>query len=263
VKKVFSLVLLSFIVFSCIIACSACDKGKDESVYEMYVNALKTLNDSDSTLLKGEVNAVMGGEENLANLKIGMTIAKVMRSDNDCDIKMEMLLEMTEYPDIEVPITMYFKDGISYTETMGQKTKTAMSAEEAMSQANIGLVDFSEEAVKDESFKKANDGKELLITIDGNIMGEVMEQSLGGVSGIFTLGNGVEMSFQDIIITTVVDKNSEFRLINMSFDTEMSNGDETMNCAFSVMMEVVQKGGVTIEFPDDLDVYKESAETGM
>ena len=253
-KKFLAMVLTGIMVLSCAVGLSAC-KGMDESTYEMYVKAYEALNSVDSVILKGgaEVSGVYG--EETMSMVMDFTAEEIIKSATDIDMRMVMSIEATEETGMPEEMVMFYTGGNYYTEIMGQKIKIVMPVEDMVAQANMAAIEFPETAIKSESAKDVSGGKELSFTINGNEIKDVLSKSVSGMGDASTAEILLGMDIENVTIKTVIDKKGNFKTLELNFSTDIVQNEESISMSFLMTMEIVQIGGVTIDFPADLEDY--------
>jgi hypothetical protein len=251
-KKILSVVLSVVLVLSCVFILSSCN-SLGTKTYDIYMNALEKLNKAESVLYKGKMNMEVAGDE-CFSLKADFEVSQVTRSESDMDLKMVMSIDMYG---MKLKTTSYFKDGFLYTETMGHKMKMEMPLEEAISQQlSMKPIEFPATAIKNETVKDTKDGgKKISFKLDGSAVDDLMDMlDLDGL-GISDDGS-MDMKFNDFELSVTVDNNGDFKTLKMDFAIDINANGEAMNIIYNITMNIVQIGGVTVNFPADLDTYE-------
>ncbi|MDL2273323.1 hypothetical protein LJC34_02055 [Oscillospiraceae bacterium OttesenSCG-928-G22] len=168
------------------------------------------------------------------------------------DVKLA-LTSSTSMGDIEaMALSAYYLDGYYYMEMLGQKMKMAMPVEAAMEQSMAMDVQFAESLIKDQTV----DGGKLTFTLDGSFLNDMLEEQLQGM--FQQTGVEADISYGDVAYTANLGENGELKDVAVTGGASITAEGETMDLALDMTMTIEQIGGVTVEFPDDLDSYTET-----
>ena len=255
--RIFTVVLALTMIFA-LTACKAENAPDDEqlspeekvekevSPYSLYTKASKAMQDAKD--LSMVINmSVSGGTEDMS---MNGPVQAIMTSETEREMLMTLNVTMMGQ---EIPMTMYYKEGFAYFEMMGRKFKQPMGSEQASAQANVGRVEFPEDAIKNQSMKEIPSGTELSFTIDGSKMEGIVSGSLGGMDKLFG-----DMSFEYGDLTIVATLDTQENLTGMSLNAEVSStADATQRGLITIAMTDIQLGGVVITAPPDLESYPE------
>lgn len=242
-------ILMIFAMTSC-----ATIGGTKLTMYQMYVKANDAMKDADSVRMDMSMDMNITAEGETISMVMSGTVAEIIKSATDIDMEMDMQLEMM---DMTMDTKTYYTGGVYYMEMMGQKYKMPMSIEDMMSQTSTEIISFPESAIKNEAITDLEDGKEISFTLDSAALNDELTKQLGSLESV--LGDtSSNMSFGDVDLKVVIGKDDTFKSVHMlfTFDMDIEGTIATAECA--VDMTNLQIGGVTIDFPDDLDTYVES-----
>jgi len=182
------------------------------------------------------------------------TIAQVNHSPTEIDMRMEIL---TVTDGTEMAMTSYFRDGVFYMEIMDERIKMPLGLDEVLAQANAGVFTFEEAAISNQIISETPNGTELSFVLSGEAMSDMISQIAGSTAALFGGMEGIEMSFEDIALTMQLDENEFPKTSNISMNMRMEGEGLTVTMQTTTLMEVVQVGDITIDFPEDLDSYTE------
>lgn len=252
-KKFFALFLMALAV----LAMTSCGGKKvEKTAYELFLQSQETLNKADSVLM--DLSMIMEMDYSGMTMEISMTgsISQVMKDGVFSEMSANLTMSMFGFT---VPMEIYYKDGFQYQSSMGEKTKTPMSIEEAMEDSGASMSQiftvFPEAAIKNQEVKDVDGGKELLFTLDSKLMNEQTDGQMNALSGI--TGSETDELTGDVEMKVVLDKNNSPKSAYMflTVDSEVEDGETTsVKCEITVTYTKI--GGVKIEFPDDLDTYE-------
>ena len=253
-KKMLSITLASVLLF-CL---AACDSGSEElTPYAAYVQASQKLAEADSYEAEMLMDLTMGAQGVSIDMGVESTVKQVKKG-NSADLEMQMAISMMG---MSIDMTMYYTDGTAYMEVMGMKAKQPMSYDEALSQANYN-VQFSEEAVKDAKIEQTSEGSVITFVLDKDAMNGALDGQLDGVLSGMMEGTEAGAMISDVAMIVTLDKSSALKSMDMTFEMAMEMSGQQVDCTAHVVMNIMQQGGVSITFPDDLDSYEE-ADTPM
>ena len=225
-----------------------------QTAYELFMLANDALIQAGSVLMETEsVSTItmdlMGMFEEIEMRQVG-TIAQVIRSETDMDLRMEMTTP-THAMGESIPMLSYFRDGTMYVYMMGEWVTMGISLTDIMAQT--GLITFPEDAIERQSIEALADGSHILrFIMQGDAMTEVVDAALGALAGML---DGVDMQMQigDILVASTVD--ADGNMLDMYMEMLMTIEVEGMSVIMLSEMHstVVQLGGVNIDFPEELD----------
>ena len=222
------------------------------TAYELYTRASEALDNAGSMETETTTEMSMRFGEESMDISMESTI-KVVYPENDMELEM---LSTMDVMGTNQETSAYYKGGYYYIQTMGMKMKVPMDLDSIRDTANTQALDFSEDAVKDQSSDSAEGGTRVTFTLDGSAIADAMEKQLAGmVDGLG--GEGASMSFGDISLSAVVGADETMKSIDMAFSFDMEMQGESISCDMAMTMVIVRLGGVSITFPDDLDTYME------
>lgn len=252
-----TLVLVLMLISTLIL--TSCNSGETrQSMYELYTKANESMQNADSLLFDMDADIEMEYAGEKVNMTMTGSAAEVLLSETDIQMKLDMNMDVMEQ---SVSMKTYYKDGMYYMDLSGEKVKMPLPLDKALEQqANLNpeLMNFPDSAIKNESVKDVTNGKELSFTLDSSALQNLLEQQMGNLEGFEALlDQSGDLKFGDVEIKTVINKEDNFESIYMAFPMEMSIEGEKVKMNYAISMDIVQLGGVTIDFPDDLDEYLE------
>ena len=117
-KKILALVLTALLVFS-LAGCSSAEK----KAYDLYTKASENLSAADSFAADMDMEMVVTAGEEKVDATMSGSIKEVIRSKTDIDMEMDTVITQGG---MDIAMTMYYTNGYSYIEAMGQKMKMVM-----------------------------------------------------------------------------------------------------------------------------------------
>ena len=263
-KKLSSLLLSALMILS--LAACGVDAEKDQTAYDLYVNANQKLNEAKS--MSADINAIISMTVMDETMEITTTgnIKEVMLSDTDFEMAMDFHQE-SDLLDESNDFSSYYKDGTMYMDMDIIKFKMDMPIDEYMEQASVGsstsTLDFPESAIAEYDIEELeDDSRKLSFTLKGSEINDLLDEMLEGSMSqmLEALGTDLEEAeyeFNDISISLVIDKDNNINRYNILYGFSTDVEGETLITEIDMTMDILQLDGVTIEFPDDLDTYED------
>jgi hypothetical protein len=236
-------------------ACGAKTGGETKDTYDIAMAATEKVNDADAMSFDMNIDMKMtisGSEQ-----EIHMEGPVKVLNNGDDDIQFYAKQE-TSMLGINMALTMYYRDGYLYTEVEDQKVKQAVDAAEMSSQQSTSLTIFDKSFIKSSSDKKVAAGTEYRFTIDGAGLKDMVIKSMGSSAGLEGVSED-DMTFGDAEVVMVLDKDGNVVSQSMEMAYEMVILEQTVMMNMVMNVKNIKTGGVTIDFPADLDTYQESA----
>jgi hypothetical protein len=221
-----------------------------ESAYDIYVRANAATQNINSFEMDMDIDMTVEADGDTMDMKIASNIRQVTRSETDVDMAMTMKMSMM---DMDVNIRAFYRNGMYYLDSMGEKVKMPMPASEVTSQPNSEAIDFPEHAVKNMKTTNVEGGVEVIFTLDSAYFTDELIRQMGSVEDAF--GNNVVYSFGDVTLKAVIGSNNLLRSVRMEFSFSMEMLGEKAYADYVVNVRYIRLGGVTVNFPSDLDTY--------
>ena len=221
----------------------AADDGP--TAYELFILANDALLNAGSFLMTMDTYMTMTVlDETIETLMTG-TIAQVIRSETDIDMRMEM----TAFEDGQgFTSVTYFRDGIMYVNMLDEWIAMEIPIEELMQQT--GIITFPEDAIVSQQVVGTDYGTGLNFTISGEAMADVMN---AGLAAFGELLGGLEMDLGDVIVRSIIDADGIMRIMEMYMDMVLEIEGMTIELSTTISSEITQVGGIEINFPAELD----------
>lgn len=245
-KKRISFLTLTLVFIFTLSSCTSM------TAYEQYNKAVESMSADESISMDMVMDISLTYLGTSMGLDMSGLVKQVRSSDTDIDMEMDMSIQMLG---ISQNVHAYYQDGYYYMEIYGQKIKYEMSIEDALSQTGAQPVQFSEDSIYEQTTEKKDGGTQLTFTVDGAAMSDMLSDQLSSLGAMGTEDMDIDMDFGDLTINALVDKNNNF--ISMTMDVNVTAGveGETMEIGLFIELNNIQYGGVTIDFPEDLDSY--------
>ena len=247
-KKFLGLLVVVVGMFT-LAACDDADNG--ENAFALLMRAETEMADVDSMVMETEMNMVMELFGQPMYSTSNSRAYTVQVSPTEFEMRVETV---TETMDMEIPSTMYFRDGMMYMDMMGERTKFEIPFEEAMQMANVDgfEFEFDESAIISHSVSANGDNRELEFVLD---FGSVMDSLSGEVGSMMEMFGDMEGMFDDLTVEMTVVIDADYQIVSMMMAYEMEI--EGITTKIEMISTVVQTGGVEITFPDNLDEFEE------
>lgn len=238
----------------------ACGSGamspEETAAFERYMRASETLMEAGSLRMESQSIMIMSFDGEVEEIRSSSTASQVMHSETDVDMHMEMTMDIQG---MSIPTTIYFRNGWYYMDMMGMGMRMPFPLEDVLEQANTGILDFTEEAIAFQEVRTTDSGIELVFRLTASAMSELLD---GMVSGMLetiglSLDMGITLNFGDIDFSVVLNNADELQSMDMAFSYTMEFEGEVIDVTMTTYTQIVQVGGVTINFPDYLDDFME------
>ena len=247
-----------FIAAAMLLTFAACSEKEVElsqhEAYNKYVKAVESMNAAGS--FSGEVvmrtiMTIMGEPFEYATTT---GLKQVLGSGDNFQAEIDATLGDANYK-------TYYRDGTFYYESAGEKVKFAMPGEEYLNMTNSQVITqilFPEESIFGLEATGSASGSEIRFEVVSAGMEEILYQ-LAGYSvtgGVQEHGTDeLDYTFEDVVITMQLDKNGAIQHIRLAFLLVLIHMGEPMDAYIEFGITVSQIGGVTVDFPDDIDTY--------
>ena len=219
------------------------------TAYELFTNASESLAEAASILMHSEVDMTMVLDGLTMDITMTSEIAQVIRSATDIDMRMESTATAMG---MTMPSVIYFRNGMYYIDMMGMQSRVPMPLEEVLEQT--GLIEFPEDAIISQAVMAGDLTTEVTFTLSGYAMESFVESLAGGMFEMLDLGD-LSMSIGDIEITAILDSDGFLSSMLMNMTISMMMEGVSASTSMNMRTEVLQVGGVTVDFPDYLDDF--------
>ena len=224
--------------------------------FELLERSQDAIMAAGSVLMNMEMEMLMYLETLLlGGATISSEMAVVVRSETDFDMRTEMTMSMdlafAEDEALSVITIAYLRDGYMYTDMMGIQTKMALPLDDMHFMDHAGLASFTEEAIIAQSV--AADKSRLNFLLSGEVMTNLVDGLVGDMLGDIDLA----ITIGNASLTVFLDEDGQLTHMNMDFTISMEVDGTTLSARITSVTEIVQVGGVTVEFPDNLDEFEE------
>lgn len=152
----------------------------------------------------------------------------------------------------------WYKDGYSYTDTMGSKYKTAMPLQQAMESATTGaaLLNSSPDLFTDLTLRTEGDKRILSYKMDSAALNTYIQQ-IFNTTGMASLFSNLKITVSNITGEYVLTPDNFFSNATIGMTLEMSMDGETVTSQIYGVIELLNPGQpVEIAFPSS-DGYNE------
>ncbi|MCL2422056.1 MAG: copper amine oxidase N-terminal domain-containing protein [Defluviitaleaceae bacterium] len=220
------------------------------TAYELLTKASDALLEAGSVLMTADMNIAMVLDgESLGTVQMTSVISQIIRSETDIDMKME---STTTVEGETFQTVTYFRDGVYYVDILGEQFRMPMPLEDLMGQT--GLVEFPEHAVIAQDTAVVGGRTQLSFTISGTAMEDFISSMMGEMFNLLGL-DGLNMQLSNMDITAVLDEDGTMHNMRSTMTLTMAFEGISISMAMDMLTEVVQIGGVTIDFPANLDDF--------
>jgi hypothetical protein len=221
------------------------------SDFARYTAASEALAKADSVSMDITSETSMGLGDDAYNMMMTGSVKQIRKSATELEMAMELSINVAGQP---LTTTSYFKDGYMYTDTMGSKYKMATPIDDALNKSNMQAAQFDESMIINSSSEKTADGTQLNFIVAGSALSAMVGDQLGGLTGS---GDTPAMSFGDATISALIDKAGNLKAYSVELTFGPADETDAGVATMKVSMQNIQFGGVTIDFPADLDSYME------
>lgn len=228
--------------------------------------------DADAKAAYDSLNAV---SNNIADANFYYHIYMDMTDGSDTlnmDMEMNMLCKNMNQPenlqylcnaivsfqDMKMNMLTWYKDGYSYTDTMGSKYKTAMPLQQAMESATTGaaLLNSSPDLFTDLTMRTEGDKRILSYKMDSAALNTYIQQVFNA-AGMASLFSNLKITVSNITGEYVLTPDNFFSNATIGMTLEMSMDGETVTSQIYGVIELLNPGQpVEIAFPSS-DGYNE------
>jgi len=227
------------------------------TAYELLTRSSEALTEAGSIFMTSIANMTMVLDGETMDLVMISETAQVIRSETDIDMRMESIttVESALLPEAMVaPSVVYFRDGMFYFDMMGIQGKMSMPLEEIIEQA--GFIEFPEDAIISQVISEGDAGTELTFTVSGSGMESAMESMTSGMLGMLDIDE-MSINIGDSHVAALIDEDGMMRSMVVYMTMSMELEGIMVSMSMDMLIEVVQVGGVTIDFPAHLDTFEE------
>ena len=247
-KKFLSLLVILTGVFT-LTACQESSNG--ESAFDFLMRAEAQMVDVDSMIMEIEMDMTMemfGSPMETTSTSRAYTM---LLSPTEIEMRVETV---TETMGMEVPSTMYFRDGMMYMDMMGEQMRFEMPLEAAMQMANVDgfEFEFDEDAIISQSVSINGNNRELEFVLD---FGSVMNSLGGELDTMLEMFDDTEGMFDGLMVDMTVVIDADYQMVSMMMAYEIDVEGIVMD--IKMTSTIVQIGNVEIIFPDNLDEFED------
>jgi hypothetical protein len=248
-KKIVVMLLVLTLMLT-MTACVGSGPKTAQAAYDIYSRAAEAMSNIESLAANTNMTMSMSYEGEEIKIELAGFIKEVILSETEVEMQLEM---NTSTMGQDMEIKAFYKDGIYYMESLGQKVSMEMPLDQMLEQANTKALSFPDTAIKSQRATEKDGGQELSFTLDGTVLTDAIAGQLGNLSAM--LGEQPDMTLSDIEYMVFIDGKSSLKTTWMSFSMEMGMMGETIPVSAEISMEYVQINNVSIDFPADLDSY--------
>ena len=225
------------------------------SAFAMYLQASKALEAAESLRMLSIANSSIDLDGFFIEMTMRSYIDQVIHSPTEIDMRMD---SVTNVDDEEIPMISYFRGDVLYIlgDTHGEGYKFSLSLEEAVQIAGTEILSFNESSVINQEITNLPNGTSLTFTLNQDTMSETVEamsEALAVILGGFL--DDFNMWISDIDAQIILNDNKEIESIDMTMSLDIEELNLSMQSKISV--QILQIGGVEINFPDFLEDFLE------
>ena len=247
--KKFTAALLAVLLLFTVTACA------QQDAFDLYTKAMEAQAKISSMEAQLSMTAKINLDDVSMDLNMTGTVAEVIRSETDIDMK--MVTDMSIMGE-DMSVTVYYKDGYMYQEVLDQKMKTKMDLNEMLQQANSSSLEFDRNAVTSSSVSKADNGTKISFELNP----EQISNAIADVTGSLTdmLGDtDMALTISYVRYELVLDKNNLPVSTNMDIGMELTIEGQTATMDYLVNVHSIAYNTLTvIDFPANLADYPEA-----
>ena len=230
--------------------------------YKIYNDAAAKMKDKKDMQARVDIDMKIGIRGETVDTKSSMDIEQVTKSEKEVEMACKMNMT-SEQEDLDMDMSMWYKDGWMYIEAAGTKTKQKVDVEDAASKMSVNL--GTEKMTKDLADKatavKDGDVTNIEFRIRGekvqDLMSKMMKSGDSSVTDVFQALGDVKTG--DMTLSAVVDEEGYMTDVKMSEDMSIStNGTEGKTDFEMTMSDIKIDQGLVIDFPS-FDDYTEAS----
>ena len=226
-----------------------------DSAYSIYERGMKKMEgvtsmesqmDIVSTVTTGDMSMKITGQA---------TMRQVVISKDQ--VELEMLMT-SKFGAEELQTATYYKDGVLYQNTMGQKTKSKMDLSQALAMYYDMDRNLSQELLKNATVKQVADGTSISFKLDSELLDSAMKDALTAATDSMGMP-GMTLKLGDIGYTVVFGSDDMMKSYSMIYDATMSYEGISAKIGYEITSKVVSTNQLSkIDFPADLNSYKDT-----
>jgi len=186
--------------------------------------------------------------ELLANIESTTTVAMVVRSETDFDMRTVASMKMGD--ELEMTTVSYLRNGYLYTDVLGVQTRVAMPLDQFDILDQVGVSDLTDELIIQQ--RVAADESYVVLVLSGETMSDAVDELTGGIME----GLGISMTISDIELRITLDEDGLVDVMYMTFSITAGDDDMMLVIYADIVSEFTQIGGVEIVFPAELDDFE-------
>lgn len=249
-KKIVAIVILLVLSIGVLMSCT--EDSEDFGAFELYQQMMEAMANAESIDIDIVSSVVFDGE----SVVMSGNVRQVMRSETDVDLAMSISMDVMG---MELPMKMYFRDGVLYTQTeiFGEfiRNSVPMPVDEAMIEGS-SLPNISADAIIAYDIGRQDSSTRLELVLDGEAVSGLMDQAIAQleVIGMYESGTVIEMG--DVTMEIVIAPNdSMLQFYRMLTEMSVRADDEAVNMTMETVITVNSHNDIAIVFPDDLDEW--------
>jgi len=236
----------------------------DIAAFTLYSNAFTALDDADSIAMRSlmEISMNMDGES--FDTVVDMTTHMVALSPTNFHMQMDSVMDMG--PLGQMTSSSFFRDGYMYItgEAMGGNRENGfrmpLPLEDAIEMLGGGAnnATFEEHMIQSYAMRDVAGGTEVDFVVTG--MAEFFDDLFDSVFAMFgddLYGIDMDIQMSDVFFSMLVDNHGNLVHFDMDMDMSISIEGETVKMSSTTRTEIIQIGGVSIDFPAYLDNFAE------
>jgi len=269
-KKV-SILISIFVIAFIFVACGGDDRGQETSdapveslleaeqtqdtlsAFEMYLQAAKALETAESMRMLTISNASIHLDGFFTEMVTRSYIDQIIHSPTEIDMRMDTT---TTIDNEEILAISYFRGNTFYilSDTPGEGYKLSLSLEEVIQIAGTEIVAFDESAIINQEVTTLPNGTNLAFTLNSDTMSETVEAMSEVLFVMFSgmLGD-IDIEISDIDTHIVLNTHNEIESISMTLALDVESLGLSLQS--NINTEILQIGGVSIDFPDFLEDF--------
>lgn len=250
-KRIIAIIVSLSICLSMLAACD--NPNLDKNAYELYQNMTKAMAEVKSIDMDMSMTMSITADELNESMSISGNMKQVTLSETNIEMATNLQTSMSG---ITLSMNLYYKEGTAYIDIMGQKIKSPMSIDEAMSQTvEMDVVDFPENAIKDFKISSVNNNTRIELTLNGESVSDIMDQAMSIVEETGLSIDDMEVNIGDILFDVIIDSKNMLKSYHVIYEMTMTYMDETASIKMDMTLTVNSYNNVTITFPTDLSTY--------
>lgn len=236
-KRLFAFTLSALLL--CPMTSFAAQTDEAKAVYQEMMDTTQTMNDMNAYY---DMNIKMSDGTDSLDMRMEMN-ARMQNLTNPSDLRYQVFTRATLPDGQQTEYSMYYLDGYTYLDMMGQKIKYPVPFDQALTDAMSAseLIGTTTDFYKDLTVRTEGDLRILSYSFDDAKMNDYIKMFLGAV-GVDSLYNGLNLSISNINGEYTINPEGYFTKMTMNMDMAMTIEGQTLNASVVADIGIADPG---------------------